>query len=373
MVITVNTRTLSGDTTSSKILIDSFRVIAAANPQHEFVFIAEKKFANEYSDSSNVRQVVLEQNSVNPLWWKHWYNYRLPAVLKKYGAGVLIHADSVCSLRTPVPQCVLVNNDMPPVNAEWYPKNYYRFLQKNMTGFLQKANRIIAFSGDLKDDIVKKYKAEESKIAIVYPCTDAGFHPCDTRVAEKTKEKYTAGKEYFLFSGAIHPRNNLTAILKAFSLFKKRQKSNMQLLMVSDAAAGDIQFIESLRSYKYRDDIKLLENSGADLMQKITASAYACIGTAPLHTDLVPLLNAMQCGIPVIAGYTNYSVELLKGAALYVDASQPEDIAEKMMLLYKDENKRDELIKSGMKRAGHFSLDKTAAQIWQNIQAVQQV
>ena len=350
-------------------MIDCFERIASGHREYEFIFILEKKFDEQKAGLKNIKQIVLPQQSNNPLLWKLWYNYKLPAVLKKYKADILITADGVCSLRTKLPQCLLVNDFACLSHPEWYSKKYNRFIKTNTPAFLQKAKSIIAFSNVLKEEIQQQYKIDEKKIAVLYPGANRNYQPVNTEEKEQVKEKYTEGKEYFLFSGAIHPRSNLINLLKAFSLFKKRQKSNMQLIIASDTVSEDKTFLGSLQLYKFRNEIKLMENLDQDLLKKITATAYACINVSPLHTDIASLLNAMQCEVPVIAGNLYAAIEQFGEAALYANESVPEDIAEKLMLLYKDENKRNDLIKKGLHQSAKFNPDATAIQLWQNILA----
>ena len=61
----------------------------------------------------------------------------------------------------------------------------------------------------------------------------------------------------------------------------------------------------------------------------------------------MPVLEAMQCDVPVITPSDSAMQEIAKDAALYADANNHTDIADKMMLLYKDENLRKELIQKG--------------------------
>ena len=62
--------------------------------------------------------------------------------------------------------------------------------------------------------------------------------------------------------------------------------------------------------------------------------------------------------------------EIAKDAALYADANSHTDIANKMMLLYKDENLRKELILKGRQIVKQYSWDKTATLLWQSIEKV---
>jgi glycosyltransferase involved in cell wall biosynthesis len=59
------------------------------------------------------------------------------------------------------------------------------------------------------------------------------------------------GNEYFIYSGEIGTHKNLLNLLKAFSAFKKRQKSNMQLLIAGKCLDGNTKiFLKALRLFK---------------------------------------------------------------------------------------------------------------------------
>jgi glycosyltransferase involved in cell wall biosynthesis len=215
--------------------------------------------------------------------------------------------------------------------------------------------------------VAQRYSIDENKIKVIPVSSGKKYEPITTQAREDVKEKYAEGKEYFLFNGSIHPQSNLLNLLKAFSFFKKRQKSNMQLIIASPGNAEDPHFIKSLSSYKYKSEIKLLTGIEETYLMEITASAYACINTSPLHHGIAGLLNAMECGVPVIAVNLKVVIEMLGDAALLVNAEQPENIAEKLMLLYKDENKRNGLIQKGTEQAAKYNLFKTADMLWQNV------
>jgi alpha-1,3-rhamnosyl/mannosyltransferase len=54
-------------------------------------------------------------------------------------------------------------------------------------------------------------------------------------------------------------------------------------------------------------------------------------------------------------------------AYLYFDADREQDLAEKMMLLYKDETLRARLVANGEQRLALFSWDVSAGHMWQCI------
>ena len=156
MIIAINTRMLSGDAATGKFLLEVFLMLAWQNSSHEFVFITERELT-ETSSLHNVKRVLLPQRSASLLRWKLWYNYKLPAVLRKEKAAVLLSVDSTCSLRTRVPQCMLVNDLEFDRQPGWFDKRYVRFLRSGLNSFLQKASLVITFSEHTKNELISKY------------------------------------------------------------------------------------------------------------------------------------------------------------------------------------------------------------------------
>lgn len=365
MIIAVNTRILSGDAAARKLLLQVFTAIATANTNHRFYFISENELEPKAA-LRNVEYVVLKQRSQQPLLWKFWYNYTVPSLLKKIKADVLISADGICSLRTKVPQYLLINDLEFLQHPGWYSKRYIDFIKPALPLSLSKAAQIITFSNYVKDQLAGKYKTAGEKITVLTGNNCTNYPLQEGYNNERIKDKYSNGNEYFLYCGAVHERNNLTNILKAFSQFKKRQKSSMQLVLVTDRIPEKNLFVESLRLYKYRNEVKLLAVTDDAEINSITAAAWCCINLSPLYTDINFLLSSLQCGVPVIAGNAEQAKELLQDAALYASPASADAIAEQMMLVYKDENKRNELIRAGKSLPANNTADNTV-QLWQHI------
>jgi glycosyltransferase involved in cell wall biosynthesis len=366
MVIAINTRILSGDIAAAKLLFHHFKNIAAANPDHQFCFITNDDTLPALS-STNVKNIILKQQSANPLLWKLWYNYKLPSLLKKIKADVLVSADGICSLRSNVPQCLLVNDVDFLYHPEWYSSRYVSFIKKNMPVFLQKAKSIVTFSNAVKYEIISKFAIDEKKITVASYNSNKKYQSLTWNEREKIKEKYTEGNEYFLFYGAIHNRNNLTNLLKAFSLFKKRQKSSMQLILLTDNIPLKNEFINSLRLYKYRDEIKLIDGLTEDEIIAVAASAWCAINLSPLYSDIKFIQNTLLFEVPVITGNSAQAKELLADAALYANPLVVDTIAAQMMLVYKDENKRNELVQKGKELCNNNAAKENAGKLWHNL------
>lgn len=357
MVIAINIRILSGDEAATGFLTSRFEMMAAQNRRHQFYFISNKEMPA--SSQSNVKNLVIGQRSSSPLLWKMWYNYKLPATLKKIKANLLVSAGGIGSLTTKLPQCILINDLAFVGHPEWYSKRYVNFMKAHLPLALNKVAAVLTFSEAVKNELVNSFAVEGRRVILSAPCVNSKYKPLSWDEKEKVKNKYSGGKEYFLFRGEIHDRHQLTNLLKAFSLFKKRQKSSMQLLLVSDAMPAKNAFAESLRLYKYRDEVHLLSGLPDEESICITGAAWCAVGLSPLYNDIQFLQEAVLCEVPVLAGNEPQAIELLKDAALYANPASIDSIAEQLMVIYKDEKRHTELVDAGRRQNKEETGDRT--------------
>ena len=74
----------------------------------------------------------------------------------------------------------------------------------------------------------------------------------------------------------------------------------------------------------------------------------------------IPILEAMECGTPVITSNISSMPEVAGDAALLVNPHNIKEIAEKMNNIANSEILRKQLIENGFKRVKEFSWERTA-------------
>jgi glycosyltransferase involved in cell wall biosynthesis len=334
-------------------VFEVFLQLAASHPTHTFIFIFNKPFSEEFNFPQNVTPVVLERKTDRPLQLKIWYNFKIPIALKKHKAEIFI-SEKIISLKTKIPQ-ILISPDLAFIyQPSFFSKKSLRFYKKNTNRFFDKANEIVVSSLFFKNEIIERYKINEAKIKVVYPEISDDFKKLDIEEKESIKEKYADGNEYYIYKGIISPQQNLLNLLKAFSFFKKRQKSKMQLIILGSRGTKYVDFIESLRLFKFNKEVKVLENLHAAETAKIVASAYAMVNVPAYLNSPQPVLEAMKSEIAVIASPVQIIKEFCGDAALYAEPGNYKDIAEKMMQIFKDEQMRTQLIEKGSTRMKSF-------------------
>jgi len=370
MRIAVNTRFLLSDYLEGcgYFISETFRYLTKNYPEHQFIFIFDRPFENKFIFSSNVIAVVAGPPSRHPILWKYWYDIKIPRILKKFKADVFVSADGQCSLSAGIPQCLVLHDLAFLHYPSFIKKSHLFFFKRYVPKFLEKAKSIATVSEFSKQDIIHNYKTPAEKIDVVYNGVKEIFKPVSADIAMETRNKFTGGIEYFLYTGSIHPRKNLKNLLKAFSIFKKRQKSSLKLVLAGRLAWKYDSFLEDLKKYKYRADVVMLGYLTEPDLALVMASAYAMVYPSFFEGFGVPVLEAMMCQVPVITSSHSSMEEIAGDAALYAEPGNFEEIAEKMMRLYKDENLRKQLIEKGSVVAAQYSWKRTAELLWQCIQ-----
>jgi glycosyltransferase involved in cell wall biosynthesis len=310
---------------------------------------------------------VLGPQARHPLLWKWWYDVKIPSTLKKIKADVFVSADSFCSLHTKVPQLLVIHDLAFLHHPSFIKKSHLGYYKRNTPKFLQKAERIVTVSAFSKKDILDHYPVDAGKVTVIHNGVKEIFKPVGYDQRNLLKHEYAGGREYFIYAGSIHPRKNLFQLLKAFSVFKKRLQSNMKLLIAGRLAWEYDSFVASLDSYKYKEDVKLLNYLPDEELSQVMAAAYALVYPSYFEGFGLPVVEAMRCHVPVICSRTSALPEVAGEAALFFNPGNFEELADRMMLMYKDENLRAALIQRGIEQAEQFNWDRTAQQLWNEI------
>ena len=369
MKIVFNTKSLlKYNSPDEYFLQEVLKRIVLKYPEHEFIVITGHADANRYFFGKNVTTAITHQPVRHPLLRKLWFDFKLPVILKKYKADVFVGCDGFCSLATHIPQCLLLHDLTIFYNTSFINRSFRFFYKRYLHKFLHKAKTIATVPEFSKKDLCREFKIREDKIDVVYTAAKEIFLRVNESEREETKRKYSNEKNYFINTEVIHSHTSLKNLLKAFSVFKKRQQSNWKLLLTGPIDRKSKVFLESLKTYKYRDDVVLTGLVKDEDIVKLTGSSYAMICAGQWDRGGVAVLEALACHIPVITSPDPFIEEIAGDGVLYASPDDPTDMAEKMMLLYKDETLRSRLVEKGKAVVGNYSWDKTADLVWQSIQ-----
>ena len=218
---------------------------------------------------------------------------------------------------------------------------------------LKKADAVIAVSDSTKDDLIKNFKVPENKITVIH----MGFKKiCDT-----PEVLVALPSKFFLFTGVVKERKNVLNIAKAFGKFKKGDTNGYKLVL---AGKTEGEYFMAVKKYLEEKNLSKEVIFLGFLNDGQLAHVYKR-ATALLFPSLVegfgfPVLEAMDCGIPVITSNIFGPKELGGDAAILVDPYNVDEMARAIQKLAADPALRDDLIKKGFLRAKKFDWKDTA-------------
>jgi glycosyltransferase involved in cell wall biosynthesis len=201
-----------------------------------------------------------------------------------------------------------------------------------------------------------------SRIRLLLPAPEDNNLPSSAGL-QKVKDQFSGGVDYFLVSAFAGDDKDLLPVLKGYSLFKKWQLSHMQLLVTVDPSA-DMESLRSvLASYKYRNDVKLIEGISDDEWVELLGAAY-CLVHPSLHDHFpVNILRAMASGIPVISAPVPEVLDLAADTIIYSEFTA-EALGANLQLIYKDEELRARMTAKAKERVGQRHEKEMAASCW---------
>ena len=317
-------------------------MLANRHPNHHFIFIFDKPFDTASIIPKNKKVVQLGPSIRNRLLLHYWYQFKLPRLLEKNKVDVYLNADLLCSLRTDVSQCMIIpdlgflQKKIPLAASE----NRYR--KKYIGRSLQKASMVAVMNESLRDQLQVKYKVSADKITCIPIGIDIPESPVQENEKNYIKNTHAQGHEYFLYFATASSKENIIPLLKAFSIFKKWQKSGMQLVILFDAPLSGTE-IAGFSNYKYREEVKPLYLENISERQSLIAAAYAAICMPTIEIMETGGMESFGHGIPLISIDLPFYKAQYANGALFTDTLE-KNISEQMMRLYKDEHLRNNLV-----------------------------
>ncbi len=243
-------------------------------------------------------------------------------------------------------------------NKSFYQNMGWFYRRLVVPRILKKCKRIITVSNFEKNNIMSKLDLPQGKIAMIYNGYNEWFKPLDD--TEQIYKKYIDSSGYFFFLGNTDPKKNTERTLVAYSKYLEKSEVKRRLLM----ADLDKSFLSSIIERNHIENILSQIVMPGYIVNKdlpyIYNNAFAFLYTSLRESFGIPLLEAMACGTPVITSNTSSMPEIGGPEAILINPEDPNEIAEKMLQLEKDEALYQRQKKIGPIRAKCFSWQQTA-------------
>jgi glycosyltransferase involved in cell wall biosynthesis len=370
MRIAVNARFLLANKLEGigRYTYETMQRIANNHPEHEFIFLFDRPFSNEFVFADNVKPIKLFPQARHPFLYYWFFNFSVTKALKKHKADVFVSTDGYLSLRTNIPQLAVIHDLAFLHFKQGINKLEYWYYNTFFPQYAHKAARLVAVSKYTKQDIVTQFNINPNKIDVVYNAPSNGFKPINENAKTQIKQKFADGCNYFCYVGAMHPRKNIETLLKAFDAYKTSTLNNFKLLIVGRKAWQSSGIEKTYNQIKYQQDVIFTGRVAEEDLYLITAAAHAMVYIPFFEGFGLPIIEAMACDVPVITSNVTSMPEVAGDAGILVSPDDANQVTEAMIKLTNDQDFYEQKKIASAKRKLDFNWDISAMQLWNSIE-----
>jgi len=217
---------------------------------------------------------------------------------------------------------------------------------------------IFAISSSTKRDIVRHYPSAESKIYVTPLAYDPSkFNPeISDKDVRRVRGRYSIVDDYVLYLGTLKPSKNIEGLLEAFS-----STAGVKLVIVGKKGWLFESIFRKVKKLGLEDRIIFTDFVDEEDKPALIKGARLFVLPSFWEGFGLDVLNAMACGVPVVASNVGSLPEVVGGAGIIIDPYNIDSIATGIKeVLLASKAKYNSLIKKGLEQAKKFSWEKTA-------------
>lgn len=245
-----------------------------------------------------------------------------------------------------------------------FPK-YYNFIDREIYKYkfkkaCENSEQIIAISECTKRDIIQYFNIPPNKIEVVYQGCDTSFTlPVNEEKKRDIREKYRLPEHYILNVGSIEERKNILLAVQAITMLPK----HIHIVIIGKRTKYTKKIEEFASEHGIDDRVHILSDVPFNDLPAFYQSAEIFVYPSRFEGFGIPIIEALNSGVPVVAATGSCLEEAGGPDSIYVDPDDSKELANAFKHIYSNSEKRKEMIEKGVVYAKRFSERKQAEKI----------
>jgi glycosyltransferase involved in cell wall biosynthesis len=264
-----------------------------------------------------------------------------------------------------VGKCVVTIHDVIPLVLPWaFPPRHRWVLATTLPRLRKQAEMVIVPSAAAADDVVRYLHVERERITIIPMGCDTRFQPVgEPAQAAAVQRRYHLPQHYILFVGTLEPRKNVQTLLRAFAqVTAEMPRDDLRLVIAGGKGWGVEDYLATMDVLKLHDQVHFVGFVEDNHLPDLYRGALMFVYPSLYEGFGLPILEAMACGTPVITSDRTSLPEVAGDAALLIDPTRAEALAEAIVSILSDGELRQTLRARGLARARAFTWNTVAEQ-----------
>jgi len=290
--------------------------------------------------------------------------WKLPRLLKRLDVNLYHSPNFMISLMIPktIKVVITVHDLIPWKFPDYTPrarKTKFNWLFKLIIKrAVRRADRIIAVSHNTARDIQECLGVPAKKIKVVYNSVGPEFFVPLNITKNSNPGKKMA--DYILFVGRADPYKNLAGLVRAYGKLVKKHNITHKLMIVGEEDPRYPEVPELVKKLGLEDKVIFYGYVEQERLVNLYRRASVLVMPSLYEGFGLPVLEAMICGVPVIASNTPALAEIAGGNALLVDPRDTGKLTDAIYKVISDADFAGQLAEKGRVYANQFTIEKMA-------------
>ncbi|UTF59569.1 glycosyltransferase family 1 protein [Gilvimarinus sp. DA14] len=225
-----------------------------------------------------------------------------------------------------------------------------------MSRSARQAERVITVSNATAQDVAKHWPETQPRTQVIHAAAEALPPPGRLQDYAPALEK----QHYFLFVGTPEPRKNLPRLLEAYAKACHAQPDFPSLAIAGGQGWGGENLEAQITDLKISGRVHLLGQVSDTMLATLYANALCLVMPSLYEGFGLPIVEALQHGLPILTANLSSMPEVAGAAGLLVDPLEPDSIANGLQRVALDKALRENLIKAAADLAPLYSWDRAA-------------
>ena len=275
----------------------------------------------------------------------------------------VLHVQYTAPPLTPCPIVTTIHDLAFEHLPETFNRRSWMQLRLTVRRTARKAAQIITVSEYSRQDISDRYRIPSERITVTpEAASEKFFQVTDGNELKTVRENYGIERDYIFSLCSIQPRKNLIRLIEAYSLLRKSLADVKlpQLVLAGQRGWLDNETFRAAQRESVAGDIVFTGYVADEHLNALYSGARCFVYPSYFEGFGLPILEAMKCGTPVVAGNRTSIPEVAGEAALLFDPFDTNSLVAALQCLLSDPEYRASLSTKGLQRASAFSWKTTA-------------